>query len=303
MAGQFMADGFRVINRMVGHADFDPPEAAALVLGQSALVIKIRGVLMLHRPIRRGEGHRTADVAAEEMDRISHRVAARLLRRVGLVEFVTSLRAHPPLASRRVRHNAVARAVNEGFPLEPQLGFGVLHHRKSGGDMPCVPQFHAANVRVQMQGEVVGFLGNIIEHQIPDAVGPAIFINLGVIAGALLDERLRNDAGFARVSMKRRSAVRRDAHLGRTVAAQDGPVVDKTSFRAVAGCGYRRAKAGQTSATDHNIVILSDFFHRTGVYCCSQNSQERSCSLGESVGPLSVPISTPLKSGPASSGV
>ena len=208
-----MADGFRVVDGVVGHADFEPPIAAAHFLGQAALLVEIRGILVLDGPLRGFERHRAPHVTTQEMDGVSHGIRARLLRRVGFIELVTPLGTHAPFATGGIGHDAIASAIDEGFPLDAELGLRVLDDRDHGGNAAFVMHLHAADIGVEVECETRGADGDVVEHHVPDAVGPAVFVNLRMIGGALLDERLGDDAGLAGVGMESRGAMGRDTDL------------------------------------------------------------------------------------------
>ena len=82
-----------------------------------------------------------------------------------------------------------------------------------------------------------------------------------MVAGALLDQGLGEDAGLAAVGVEGGGAVGGDADLGRTVAAKDGAVVDEGGFGALAGGGNGGAEAGQAATANDDIKGVGQGFH------------------------------------------
>ncbi len=159
---------------------------------------------MLHRPIWSPKWNRSAHVAAQEMNGIAHRICTGLNWSVGLVELPPALRAHAPLAASCICHDAVSRAINKNTAFQVQLRFPVLHHSQHRTDFARVVFIHRTDISVQMQGQPGCSLCNVIKHHIPDAVGPPIFINLGMVTSTFLNQGFRDNTCFTCIGMERR---------------------------------------------------------------------------------------------------
>ena len=282
--GEFVADILGVVDGVPRHANLEPPVAAPQVLGLAALFVKIASVGVLHSPVRRREGRGTTEIARPEVDGIAHGVTARLTRRVGLAEFLATLATHAPLAAGEVGHKAIARAVDEEFGSHHKFRLGIGNAGDDGRDPPlrrtsrtmqitkagvgqrgarhaaCARELDRNHGGVKTERKIGRGLRGVVEHEIPYAVGPAVFENRLVVACPLLDEQFGKDSRLPRVGMKCRRAVRRHPHLGRAITPEHRSVVEQAGFRALAGGGERRAKAGEAAAADDDIEMFGNCF-------------------------------------------